>query len=89
MSGPYAKASTEWLRDNERFFREVLDTAGRHAAQLRKLESAWSPGGEHLLDFLDVKRPDLERALAVCERLMQSLGPTAQAMRDELGQRGS
>ena len=84
MAGPYRNSTIPWLEEHETFFRELLATAGKHAEQLKKLEGAFSPSGGHLLDFAGITQGEFERALSVCEKLMKELGPTAQAMRDEL-----
>ncbi len=86
---PYEKATDSWLSDNERAFADILQSAGHLQASLRKLETTFSPRGQHMLDFLDITQVQLETSLAVCQKIMDGLGPTTQALRSEMEHRAA
>ncbi len=87
---PYAKADAAWLRDNEELIRKILLGADQHRQSLQALaEERRTLGAHSLLDFAAIDGRDLAIALSVCQRLIDALGPTAQAMRDELVDRAT
>ncbi len=88
MSKPYRAYSNEWLEENEALLRSILLAAGHHRANLATLSAERQAGARNnLLDFAGIAGRDLAMALSVCDRLIDALGPTAQAMRDELDAR--
>ncbi|MEZ4270223.1 MAG: hypothetical protein R3C68_01930 [Myxococcota bacterium] len=86
---PYQKSSESWLRDTEVSFREILHAAGHHQTNLRRLGSTFNERGEHILDFLEISPSEIEAALRVCDKLMSGLGPSVQAIRQELDVRST
>jgi hypothetical protein len=85
---PYDRAESAWLRDNEELIRKILHGADAHRLSLHALAEERRTSGAHaLLQFAGIDGRDLAIAMSVCQKLIEALGPTAQAMRDELHDR--
>lgn len=86
---PYERADSAWLTEHAELIRKILLGADQHRLSLQALadERRAQQPNHSLLDFAGIGGRDLAIAMSVCERLIESLGPTAQAMRDELEDR--